>query len=88
MQHVQKRFVGLDDGAFEVPNADPQNVGIDQATDLPFAIFEIAIKPRVFERDCCLRRKQFQHRDAARSENVWRQIVFKVENTDELSLVN
>jgi len=46
---VQKRFVGPDDGAFEVPNADPQNVGIDQATDLPFAIFEIAIKPRIFD---------------------------------------
>src|SRR5437879_4470806 len=56
--------------------------------DLSFAIFEIAIELRILERDRRLRRKHLQHRDAVRSENVWRQIVFKVENTDELGLVN
>src|SRR4029077_7794695 len=82
LQHAQKRFIGPDYGAFEVPDEDPQNVGVDQASDLSFAIFEIAIEPRILERDSCLRRKHLQHRDAARSEDVWRQIVFKVENTD------
>src|SRR5260370_13422962 len=88
LHHAQKRFVGFDDRTFEVPDEDPQNVGVDQAPDLPFAILEIAIELRILERDCRLRRKHLQHRDAVRSENVWRQIVFKVENTDELGLVN
>src|SRR3954453_4184118 len=88
LQHAQKRFVGFDDRTFEVPDEDPQNVGVDQAPDLSFAIFEIAIELRILERDSCLRCKHLQYRTAARSENVWRQIVFKVENTDELGLVN
>jgi hypothetical protein len=54
LQHAQKRFVGGDDGASEVPNADAQNVGVDQASDLAFAICEIATKPRILERDGCL----------------------------------
>src|SRR5260370_21146942 len=87
-QHAQKGSVGFDDRTFEVPDEDPQNVGVDQAPDLSFAIFEIAIELRILERDCRLRRKHLQHCDAVRSENVWRQIVFKVENTDELGLVN
>src|SRR5712691_7954857 len=88
LHHAQKRFVGFDDRTFEAPDEDPQNVGVDQAPDLSSAILEIAIKLRVLERDSCLRRKHLQHRDAVRSESVWRQIVFKVENTDELGLVN
>src|ERR1700722_3881927 len=79
LQHAQKRFVGLDDRTFEVPEEDPQNVGVDQAPDLTLAILEIAIELRILQRDSSLRRKHFQHRDAARSESVWRQIVFKVE---------
>ena len=55
--------------------------------DLPFAIFEIAIN-HLQEGDCCLRRKHLQHCDTVRSENVRRQIVFKVERTDEFALVN
>jgi hypothetical protein len=46
-----------------------------------------AIKPRILERDCGLRRKHLQYRDTVRSENVWRQIVFKAENADEFGLV-
>ena len=46
-----------------------------------------AIKPRVFERDCGWPRKHLQYRDTVRSENAWRQIVFKVENADEFGLV-
>src|SRR3989442_4519776 len=76
LHHAQKRFVGFDDRTFEVPDEDPQNVGVDQTPNLPFAICEIAIKPRVLERDCCLRRKNFQHRYTLRRENARRQIVF------------
>src|ERR1700756_1894563 len=34
LQHPQKRFVGIDDCTFEVPDEDSQNVGVDQAPDL------------------------------------------------------
>jgi hypothetical protein len=46
-----------------------------------------AIKPRILEGDSGLRRKPLQYRDTVKSENVWRQIVFKVENADEFGLV-
>jgi hypothetical protein len=36
LQHAQKRFVSFDNCAFQIRNADPQNIGIDQAADLPF----------------------------------------------------
>src|SRR5229473_7401091 len=49
LQHPQKRFVGPDDRTFKAPDADPQNVGIDQAPNLPFAICEIPIEPRILE---------------------------------------
>lgn len=41
----------------------------------------------VLERGCGLRRKQLQYRDTVGSQNVWRQLVFKVENADEFGLV-
>ena len=57
----------------------PMNVGVRQAPNFCFASPEIAIKPRILERDCCLRRKHFQYGDQASIENVRREIVFKVE---------
>ena len=88
MQHPQKRFVGPDDLAFKLPDANPHNVRFDQAPNLPFAICEIVIKPRILERDGCLRREHLQHGDAVRSENAWREIVFEIEETAEFCLVN
>ncbi len=60
--------------------------GSRRKTHLVFLLIA-AIKPRILERDCGLRRKHLQYRDTVRSENVWRQIVFKVENADEFGLV-
>ena len=88
LHHAQKRFVGSGDRTSEVPDEDSQNVGVDQPPNLLFAIREIAIKPRILKRDCCLRRKNFQHRYALRRENARRQIVFQIENTDEFPLIN
>src|SRR6516164_2045624 len=85
---TEKRVIGIDNPALEVDNEDPNDIGIDQMSDLPFAIFEVAIKPRILERDCRLGRKHFQHGDAVRGEYVRRQIVFKVENSDDFSLVD
>jgi hypothetical protein len=37
LQHAQKGFIGIDDTlAFNVSDENPQNVGVDQSTDLIF----------------------------------------------------
>src|SRR4029077_12125222 len=48
----------------------------------------LAIKPRILERDGCLRREHLQHGDAVMSENVWGEIVFEIKETAEFCLVN
>src|SRR5262245_9312426 len=85
---TEKRVIGLENSTFEIGNEDPNDVGVDQTPNLSFAIFEVAIKPRILERDRGLRRQHLQHRDALGRENARSQIVFKIENTDEFSLVD
>src|SRR5262249_6347090 len=87
LQHMQKRIVSLNDSAFEIPNADSQNIGLDQTPDLRFPICQRPIKSYILERDCPLRRKHLQHSEAIGRENLRGHIVFKVENADESSLV-
>ena len=86
--HVEKRFIGLDNLTFEIPDKDSDNVGVDQAPNLRFAFFEIAVKTGILQGDRGLRGKQFQHRDPRRSEDVGGQVIFEVEQTDEFGLVN
>jgi len=85
---VQERLIGLNDFTFEIPDKNPQNVGIDQSPDPSFAIFKIAIKPRILKGYRCLERKHLQDADAVTSENVRGQVIFEVENTDEFALVD
>jgi hypothetical protein len=49
---------------------------------------QIVIKTRILQRDRGLRRKQFQHCDPRRRENVGSQIIFEVEQTDQFALIN
>src|SRR6476620_7243746 len=86
--HTKKCVVGLKNAAVVIPNENPDDGSVHQAPNLRFAFREIAIKPRILERDCCLRRKHFQYGYPAGIENVWRKVVFKVENPDELALSN
>src|SRR5262245_11356424 len=85
---TEKRIIGLKNSTFEIGNEDPNDVGVDQTPNLSFAIFEVAIKPRIFERDCRLRRQRLQQSDTVRCENVRRQIVLEVENAGEFSLID
>ena len=39
----EKRVIGLENPTVEVPDEDADDVGVDQAPNLRFAIFEIAI---------------------------------------------
>src|SRR5262249_11673629 len=67
---------------------DSNDIGIDQTSNLPFAIFEVTIKSRVLEGDRRLRCEYLQHCDALRGENARRLIVFKIKNADELSPID
>src|SRR5262249_29598760 len=63
-------------------------VRVDQTTNPRFSICQSPIQSYIFERNCCLRRKHFKHGKTVRRENLRCQIVFKVENADESSLVD
>src|SRR5262249_47925945 len=86
--HLEQRFIGLDYPAIQIPHEDPDNVSVDQALDLRFAIFEIAIKTRILKRDRGLRRKQLEHYDPRWSEDVRGQVIFQVEYADKFGLIN
>src|SRR6516225_10132759 len=85
---TEKRVIGLKNSTFEVGNEDANDVGVDQTPNLLFAICQIEIEPRILKRNRGLRSKHLQHRDAFGRENARRKIVFKIENADELSLVD
>src|SRR5260370_42679884 len=85
--HPKEGIVGLKNAAIEVPDENTDDVAFDQAPDPGFAFREIAIQTRVLERDCGLRGKKLQHRDARGTENARRQLVFKVKDTYEFALV-
>ena len=72
---------------FEIPDEDPDDVGVDQAPDLGFAFCEIAVQTGILQRDRGLRGKQLQHRDPGRREDARGQVVFEVEHADQLGLV-
>ena len=70
LHHAEEGFIGREDGTLDIPGRDSQNVGVDQAPDLRFTIFEIAVKSRILERDGRLRRKHLQNGEPFGSENV------------------
>ena len=41
---TQKRVIGLKYATFEVPDHDPDDIGVDEASDLPVALLEIAVE--------------------------------------------
>src|SRR5262249_26204546 len=43
----QKGVVGLENPTVEIANEDPDNVGVDQTTNLGFAVCEVAIEARI-----------------------------------------
>ena len=71
---------------FDLPEEDPDDVGLDQSPDLGFAFFEIAVQTSILQRDRCLRGKQLQHREPGRREDAGGQVVLEVKRADELGL--
>ncbi len=46
--HAEKCVVGLDDPAVEIPDKDADDVGVDQAPNLPFAFPQCLLSPLAF----------------------------------------
>src|SRR6516162_6263133 len=86
-QHVEKRIVGFDDATFEVPDDDPDDIGVDEAPNLRLLLLKIAIQSGIIEGDCRLRCQQFQYRHAARCKGAGSQVVLEVKRTDEFAPV-
>jgi len=66
----------------EIPDDDPNDVGVDQAPDLGFTFAQIADQTGILQRDRRLRTEQLQHRDPSRHENAGSQIALEVEHPD------
>ena len=54
----EKRVIGLDDPASALPDHDPDDVGVDQASDPGFPFLEIAVQTGILQRDRRLRCEQ------------------------------
>src|ERR1700704_897387 len=76
--HLEKGLVGLDNATIKVKDRDPDDVGVDQASDLRLTLLKIAVETGVLQRDRRLRRQQFQDRDSIRWERMRGQCVFEV----------
>ncbi len=85
---AEKRVIGLQNPTSKLPDDDPDDVGVDQASDLRFAFAEIAVQARIFQRDCRLRGEQLQYRDPGWREDPGGQVVLKVEHADEIALID
>ncbi|MGA7263176.1 MAG: hypothetical protein WCA23_11740 [Stellaceae bacterium] len=48
--HAEKRVIRVKNATFEIPDDDPDDVGVDQAPDLLFALFKIALQVDVLLR--------------------------------------
>ena len=84
----EKRVIRLENPTVEVPNANPQNVGVNQAADPRFAFREIAVQPAALERNRGLRGEQLQHRGACRREDARSMVVLEIQHSDEFDLVH
>ena len=57
---AEKRVVGLHDATVKIENAYPDDIGVDEASNLRLPFLEIAIETRVLQRDRGLRRQKFK----------------------------
>src|ERR1700749_4653863 len=86
--HMEKGFIGLDNATIKIPDEDPDDVGIDQASNLRLAFLEIAVETGVLQRNCRLRRKQVQKCGSIRGERVRGQGVFEIEQPGQSPLLD
>ena len=84
----EKRLIGLLNVTIGISDQNPDNIRVNEASDLGLPFLKIAIKMRVLERDRCLCRQQFQDRDSSGGECVRSQCVFEEKNPGQLLLLD
>ena len=84
--NIVKRLIGLLNLPVEVRDQNPNNIRVDKASDLRLPFLKISIKARLFERDRCLRRQEFQDSDSGRRECLRGQGVFEEKNPGQFPL--
>ena len=71
-----------------IPDANPDNVGVEQAPYFGLAFRQITVEMGVLQRDGCLGSEELQHRAPSRRENAGRQVVLEVQRAVKLALVD
>ena len=84
--YPEKRPIRLQNSTVESPDQNPDDIRLGKASEFCSPFLKIAIKAGVFQRDCCLRRQQFQDRDLRRRECVRSQCLFEQENPGQFRL--
>ena len=86
IHHAEKRVIGLDNAAFELPDEDADDVGVDQAPNLRFAFCEIAVGVRKRQRCRCFsasnRRDVFDRDHRLVGEGLEKRDLLVVERSD------
>jgi hypothetical protein len=85
---AEKGVVGLKNLTVAMPEADPDDVGVDQTPDLGLAFFELTVQTGILQGNRGLGRQQRQHREPGRREDVGGEMVFEVEHPDEFGLID
>ena len=87
LQHAEKRIIGLENLSIEIPDEDPNDVGINQPSNTRLALLEVAIETRVLQGRRRLRSKQLEDGHAGGRERVRREAVFEVQQPDQSGLL-
>ena len=72
--------------AVQIPEHDPDDVGVDQPPDLGLALLKLAVQPAVFERDGRLGGQHLEERDPRGREDARSEPVLEVEQRDQRTL--
>src|SRR5262249_15885335 len=85
--HGEECIIRLENPPLELRNEYADDVGVDQASDPRFAFRELAIEPRILDRDGRFGSEQLEQRHPRGREDTSRQAVFEVENADHSRLL-
>src|SRR6185369_11708575 len=86
--HTEERVIGLDDPKFVIKDEDADNVGVDEAPDLCFALPKVAIETGVLERYRELRSQQSEQCRSIGREYMWGQHVLEIEYAGQVGLTH
>ena len=85
---AEKGVIGLENRTLEIADEDADDVGVDQAPDLRFALGKVAVQAGILQCARRLRGEQLQNRDTGRREDAGRQVILEIESADALGLID